>query len=201
MAEQKPKKKITAAKVEGSDIETPTASHDDVPAAVPVAQNTSQAASPQESRVFKGQKKLHSDRYKLLVSNMVINKGIQGQEQDTDFINAEHCHFFHTVSSSGRTHTNSSPIGGHFHVMKVTPQGPGQPPKVECVSGPMKFVNKKVKGRLQKVAVPVNNYDNHTHDVQYIDSMEVAQRQTNIEAVKVQTHMAQKEAPVPGVQG
>ena len=119
-----------------------------------------------------------------------------------DLRKVEHCHFFHTVDSDGKELTNSSSIGGHFHKMEVVKDGDGVP-HVKCVSGPVRLAKKKNRrtGKWEKITAPINDYDYHTHDIEYLKSEEITVRKTNVEAVQVQTIMAQKVAPVNGVVG
>ena len=145
-----------------------------------------------------------SDLYKLEVAKMLKNIGWENAypDPDTDLVAAEHTHFYHTVDSDGKEQIHSAPIGGHFHLMElVKSEVEWEPPLVKCVSGPLRWGHKKVSGRLKKVTVPVNTWDNHSHDVTYIRSNKVAKRKINTEAVAVQTMEANKMRPIPGIGG
>jgi len=160
-------------------------------------------ATPKKSntiqRRYKDSSKLHHDLFKLKVADMQKNIAWDGTE---DLRSVEHCHFFHTVDSDGKVLTNSSAIGGHFHKMEVVVNDDGVP-MVKCISGPVRFAKKKNRrtGKWEKVIAPTNDFDYHTHEIEYLKSEEITVRKTNIEAVQMQTTMAQKGAGVPGVMG
>jgi len=156
-----------------------------------------------QKRVFKGTQEIHHDLFKLKVATMLKRKpeswGLGTDELDKqDMLDVEHVHFFHSVDSDGKVQTNCSTIGGHFHIMEVA-QGADGVPVVKCGSGPMHFARKKVRGKMKRVMIPVNEVDDHTHDVQYIESMTVKRRKLSAEAANVVAHDAQKTAPIPGV--
>lgn len=138
-----------------------------------------------KERIFRDNRKIFHDLYKLEVESMV--KDLGWDKDDPQYHSIEHCHFFHTYDSSGRKQEVSTAVGGHFHIIKVTEQGDGQPPKVECVSGPMTWKMVKVKGKRGRVRkmVPVNDVDHHRHDIQYLQSDEVSLRKANSEAAKL----------------
>ena len=137
-------------------------------------------------RVFTGQKKIFHDLYKLSVAKMLKNMSWQPIPAD-EYTPIEHCHFFHTVDSSGKTQIYSTSVGGHFHIMEIEDQGDGNPPLVKCVSGPMKLARVKDPHTLKyvKKPVPVNDVDSHTHEVTYLKSDEIALRKLSDEAAKV----------------
>lgn len=141
---------------------------------------------PIQQRIFSENKKIFHDLYKLLVAKMYKNLSWQAIPHD-EYTAIEHCHFFHTFDSSGREQIHSTSVGGHFHVIKVEHQPNGAPPKVICESGPMKSVRKKNKRthKFEKIIVPVNEVDTHTHEVLYLQSNQVAVRKVNEEAAKV----------------
>lgn len=153
----------------------------------------------QRKRIFRGNVKIHHDLFKLEVSIMKKNVAWDGT---LELVSVEHCHFFHTVDSDGNKQIYSSTIGGHFHDMEVIHTDEGVP-LVKCVSGPKQIAKKKNRdtGKYQKVTIPVNNWDNHTHGIIYLNSHEVTKRKANVEAIKIQTIEAQKIAPIPGVTG
>jgi hypothetical protein len=76
---------------------------------------------------------------------------------------------------------------------------PEAPPVIKSVSGPMVMGKQKIKGRIVSVPVPANDYDDHTHDVEYIRSAKISFSTTNVEAAKVMAFEASKTAPIPGV--
>lgn len=136
--------------------------------------------------------------YKLELSDFQKNIAIDGQEPVYE--ETEHVHFFHTVTSDGKEQIYSTSVGGHFHQMKITPnpKGPKHPPKVECVSGPMRLVRKKNKyGQFVKVLEPMNDVDHHTHTVAYRKSDELRPKAANIEAVKTMDNLNARGTVVP----
>jgi hypothetical protein len=147
--------------------------------------------------IYSGEQVFRSDLYKLLVETRLHNVAWTGEP---DYQELEHCHFFHTFDSKGREQTCCVSTGQHHHKMKVT-KVKGGVPKVECISGPMCWTKKKVRGRWTKVEIPFNEDDQHTHEVKYIRSHKVVMRKTNAEAVNLVTLAATKEAPVSGVIG
>lgn len=164
-------------------------------------------------RLYADQMELDSDLYKLEVANMRRFLGHDLKFPDSnEFVQCEHVHFFHTLDSSGRKQFYSNPIGGHFHKMEVIPSAnPSDPPLVKCVSGPLEWRRKRVgRNKFQRVAVPTNAYgevngenysDVHTHETTYLKSDKVKKRKANTEAAVIETHYANKIAPVAGVQG
>ena len=150
-------------------------------------------------RVYKNQRTIHHDLYKLEMASFL--KNIALPEEIEDWRKVEHCHFFHTVDSSGKKQEYCSPVGGHFHKIEIQPNPDGGPPLIKTVSGPLKFVRRKVRGKWQKEIAPVNDQDNHTHDVIYLRSDDIPLRQTNLEATSAIVQVAQRTAPIPGVIG
>lgn len=118
------------------------------------------------------------------------------------YINAEHCHFFHTITSDGKEQNTSSTIGGHFHVMEILTPATENTAAVYKSSPPMAYYAKKNKyGIAVKTLMLFNDDDMHTHDVQYIKSEKIQLRQKNFEAAAHHaTTMARFDRTVPGVQ-
>ena len=147
----------------------------------------------ESTRVLKQTTTLHHDLYLLNESKMKKDTSIGKTGDPEMIIPVSHQHFFHTIDSSGRKMVDCSPIGGHFHEMEIIDKGDGNPPEVVCKSGPLMWAKKKVHGKWKRVRVPVNHYDDHKHDVQYLHSEAVTPRKPNVEAAKVQGAMAAKE--------
>jgi len=134
--------------------------------------------------------KLHS-LYKLLTATFKKNTSFTNFPTWED---AEHVHFFHSISSSGDPQTTCVPIGGHFHEMIiVTPATETEPAVYKC-SGPLKKVRQKnpSTGQWEVVAVPANGVDHHTHEVQYKHSEIWSPTPMNPEFLKMQAQMAAK---------
>jgi hypothetical protein len=146
---------------------------------------TKKAKKSKSGRVFKANKMIYHDLFKLHVSNM--KKNVSWQRDILDLKDVEHVHFFHTYDSSGKKQTSCVPTGGHFHLVETEDQGEGLPPKIVSVSGPMVWGNEKDRytGKRRRIPVPyLKDDDNHTHDIEYIESSEIKVRSINAEAVK-----------------
>jgi len=154
------------------------------------------------ARVFKGSQELPHDLFKLKVASMKRNVSYT----DVPIIDhIEHVHIFHTIDSSGKRQTESTPVGGHFHQIEVHHNAMGVP---HLVVGPaMKWVKKRVKGqrKAKRVAVPVRwqigedewETDNHTHQSEYLGSEMIHLRKSNPEAAKAETAIRMKMEPPP----
>lgn len=163
--------------------------------------------NPTQKRVFSELTEITTDLYKLmqapLLKNISIKKDIDTDpiSNPTDFITAEHCHFFRTKDSDGRTHKRCMPVANHYHVVKyeADPNDPTGAPIITEISPPMRLAKKRVNGKLIDVDVPLNNYDFHTHDVMYVKSENIKIRAGNVAAAQFMAQEAQKGAAVPGV--
>lgn len=163
--------------------------------------------NPGQKRVFTDLAEITTDLYKLLpaalIKNVSIKKDSETTPKDnpTDFITAEHCHFFRTKDSDGKSHTRCMPVANHYHVMTyaVDPNDPDGAPVITGISEPMKLAKKRVNGKLIDVDIPINNYDFHTHDVLYVKSEKIQIRTTNIEAAKHLAYEAMKGSTPAGV--
>lgn len=171
-------------------------------------QNKESQVITQESRIYKNEIQIKSDLFKLEVASCNLNKGWN------DAINlesVEHVHFFHTYDSDGKlmgkreangeTHGKTNSVAGHFHIINFEDQGPNKPVRILSVSGPMREVKRRVRGKYVKVIEPVdpNLEDNHTHDVIYRRTENVKMREIVPEAVNMAAQEAQKTAPIPGI--
>lgn len=139
------------------------------------------AAQAGNSRVYAGNMELDHDLFKLEVAPMM--KDLSWSDIP-NYVQVEHCHFYHTIDSSGRKLLESSSVGGHFHEMFLTEQQ-GKAPSVVC-GPPVKYVLKKVAGRWKKVTEQIKA-DSHVHNVKYVSSEKVQLRKMNAEYLKVQS--------------
>jgi len=159
--------------------------------------NKSVEQEPLKSVAFErrtsNRKEIWSDTFKLSVAKYIKRIGVatHPNEEPADFAEAEHVHFVRTYDSDGKQMDRSASIGGHFHLVKFDLTDKDNP-KIVSVSGPMTLARKQVQGRWQTVAVPLNDYDHHVHDVEYVSSGKVKARIQNIEALKVIAFEAQK---------
>lgn len=158
-------------------------------------------------RSFTGTKEVFTDLFKLMVANVIKYEGWEKpglEHPDTHpakFGSWEHTHPFRTYDRKGDKQTTCTPIGGHFHVIEWAESAdPDAPPQIKSVSGPMVMEKKIIRGRPTNVPVPANEFDDHTHDVEYIRSSKIEFTTTNVEATKVIAYEAQKTAPIAGVQ-
>lgn len=136
-------------------------------------------------RVFADNIQIFHDLFRLNTAEMKRNKSWNDTPM---WVSIKHEHFFHTVDSSGRPQKYCAPVGGHFHELKVTKNNKGEIVDVEVIGGPLKFLRKKVNGRIKKVAVPFNEQDQHTHEISYEGSNKLGKAKINNEAVR---HMSQ----------
>jgi hypothetical protein len=157
-------------------------------------------------RNMSGTKRMFTDLFKLTVARVIKYEGWDEVNEHPEshpnkFSHWEHTHPFRTYDKKGTKLTTTTPIGGHFHVVEWEddPKGTGTP-IIKSVSGPMVMGKQRIKGKLLNVPVPANDYDDHTHDVEYIRSSEIVVSTTNIEAAKVIAWEENKTAPIPGVQ-
>lgn len=157
---------------------------------------TKKSTITKTGRSFRSTQQIHHDLFLLSPEPMQRDTRLEkhGTPDPEETVAVQHQHFFHTIDSSGRVQDTCSPIGGHFHIMEVTDNGPNDPPTVKCVSGPMRWGVKKVNGKKKRVPVPVNHYDTHTHDCTYLQSEVVTPRKPNAEAAKVQANVARTES-------
>lgn len=166
----------------------------------------SNGASAPTRRNMTGKVQIFTDLFKLKVAKVIKYEGWDESNEHPEshpnkFSTWEHTHPFRTFDKKGDRMEACTPIGGHFHIVEWEPnENPDAPPVVKSVSGPMVMQRKIVRGRPSMVPVPANDYDEHTHDVEYLRSCQIEVGQTNVEAAKVIAAEAQKTAPIPGVQ-
>jgi hypothetical protein len=171
-----------------------------------IAQIQAAKPEPQASgiqRQLGQQVTIHSDLYKLGLSRFKRNVSWTDVPQIEEL---DHNHLFHTFNSDGKQQFYCTAVGGHFHLMEVFPGKDGEAPRVKCASGPLKWVQRKVRGRFTKVAEPVllpegEDEDNHVHETFYLGSTEVTKRMGNTVAAGIIAADAQKTAPIAGVRG
>lgn len=152
-----------------------------------------------EQRVFGNKFEFKSDLFKLEVAECNINKS---WNDVPNLESVEHVHFYHTYDSDGRKMAKSNTVAGHFHVIEYQEQGEDKPVKIISVSGPMRELKKRIKGRFTKVNEPVHESleDNHTHEIKYRRTEKIQARQISPNAVNIEASEAQKTAPISGVQ-
>lgn len=151
---------------------------------------------------FSEQIEMLSHLYKLIEAPVkkFIGKGTGKNEHPEatpgDFIDMGHAHIFRTLDSEGNTHVRSASLCGHYHMieLKYNDKNPEEAPEIVAMSGPMQLVPKKIKGKTVMVDEPVNHYDFHTHNVEYLKSEKIHARQKNTAA---QLYIANKESQKP----
>lgn len=164
---------------------------------------------PVEAKIYRrnmsGMKDILTDLFKLTVSTVVKYEGWDEKNEHpvshpTRFSQWEHTHPFRTYDKKGDKVFTSTPIAGHFHVIEWEEStDPEVPPKIKSVSGPMVMGKQKVKGLVTNVPVPANDYDEHTHDVEYLRTAKITFNSANAEAAKVVAYEASKFSSIPGV--
>ncbi len=206
MAKQQPSKtklSTQSTKLSTSDIEP----------SVEIGVEDTTADVPQEvettsftKRNLTGKKEIFTDLFKLMVSKVIKYEGWDEVNEHPDthpqkFSTWEHTHPFRTYDKKGDKMNICTPIGGHFHIVEwfVDPNDPEKIPKIKSVSPPMVMGKEKIKGRFVQKPVLANEYDDHTHDVEYLRSSKIEFSTTNVEAQKVIAYEASKTAPLQGV--
>lgn len=181
--------------IKADDTETISA-----PVETPSASKTPQAPNPEQpkpiERRFRENMSFFSDLFKLKVSKMLQWKGWTKAGKDAplnenghlndDWFYTEHCHYFHTMDSSGRVQDYCQPVAQHKHKIKVTrdPDNHQDVISVECVSGPLKEVITDKYGKRQKIWVE-DPHDKHRHETEYLKSNQLSRPNVNVEAAKV----------------
>lgn len=177
-----------------------------------VISKTAEGTARTYTRNVTGKSRIWSDLFKLLPEIVIKYEGWEKEGKEhpdthaSKFSHWEHTHPFRTFDKKGSRVNTSVPIGGHFHVVEWEyPKGKDgkedktQVPKIKSVSGPMVMGQELVRGRMVKVPVPANQYDEHTHDIEYIRSGEIEFATTNVEAQKVIAFEAMRGGPIAGV--
>lgn len=136
-----------------------------------------------QKRVFKGQQKLIHDLYKLEVAKMRKEVGYDVVNPQFEWL--EHVHMYHTIDSNGRRLTHAQPIGQHWHEMKLVGAREDGMPLFECGPALRKISSHRF------IEIPG---DNHRHDVSYVCSEEIEQRQYNPDYMKFQSQVANHQA-------
>lgn len=151
-----------------------------------------------EQRKYRGADTVHHDLYLLSTANCV--KDLGWDPNDPQLHQFPHAHYFHTVDSDGRKQTRSTANAGHSHEIKVIPgKNPGDVPNVIC-GPPLKEVRRRIGSKWKKAWEPLSE-DDHTHQVIYQRSHDIAVRKPHQDAANVIARDAAKTAPIPGVIG
>ena len=153
-------------------------------------------------RVYGSELTIESDLFKLKVANTNKNIAIQESGQ-VDLEKVEHVHFFRTYDSDGTKQQFCVPVAGHFHEIEYVDDPKGGTVKIKRVSGPLRMVQKRVKGQIKNVPSPLHEdlEDNHTHEIEYLRSQKIQARAPNVRAMQLIGEEAQKGARVDGIQG
>lgn len=153
-------------------------------------------------RVFGHEVIIDSDLFKLKLANAMKNIALQDSGM-VELEKVEHCHFWRTYDSDGKKLIYSAPVAGHFHEITYEEGKAGEPVKVLKVSGPLRMVQKKIKGIMKVVPEPVNPdlEDNHTHEIEYLRSHKVESRTQNVRAAQMIGEEANKTSTISGIVG
>jgi hypothetical protein len=161
----------------------------------PAPEQTQTPEQPAE-RIFGSSVKIYSDQFKGSIEKMVRDDSWNEVER---LIEIEHVHLFRTYDSDGKRQGHCQAVGGHTHEI-IWAQDETGAAKIKSVSGPVKQVRKKVKGKFVLAYEACNDYDEHTHEFEYIKSDVVEARRTNAQAAQYLGAEAQKIPTVSGVQ-
>lgn len=125
---------------------------------------------------WRGNKQAVTHHFKCEVANATKNRSWQYGVLKLDK-DVAHSHYFHTVNSRFKSQKYTETTGGHFHEITWSIDANGRP-YAEC--GPaMEIKHKKSPTGMKKQVVRVcwfdaetdsKVYDDHTHDVTYLDS-------------------------------
>ena len=158
-----------------------------------VSKKVSEQSPKKSKRVYKGQKEVDHDLYKLLAAPMIKNQSWWTDREN--LVGLEHCHMFHTIDSNGKEQFYSSQVGGHQHKITFERDDDGMiipesvkigPPVRRTKSGDIQLVvSRDKRGNVSK-------YDTHTHEMEYILSERIKVRQRNEEAAKRMAEFMQK---------
>lgn len=151
---------------------------------------------------FSEQVEMNSHLYKLVESSVIkyIGKGTDKDKYpDTtpeDFLNMGHAHIYRTIDTDGNRHIKTVAIAGHYHILELEwdEKNPDAAPKIVAMSGPMHTVTKRIKGKMVQVDEPINSYDDHVHDIEYVKSEKIQARSKNKDAAQ---YIAKETAKVP----
>lgn len=129
--------------------------------------------------VWKDQRSFRHDLFKLKVATMKKNFSWKPKEPMIEL--AEHVHFFHSHNSQGKTQTNCTAVGGHYHEVTVDVLPNGEL-KATC-SPPLCTKEHVLRSGVRKSVEAVqwfdeksgkNIVDNHTHEIEYCFSEQIS---------------------------
>lgn len=151
-----------------------------------------QAQDQNQGRVYKSEYTFEHDLYVLDVQDVV--KNVEWNPDAKPMYEAfPHKHMFHSYDSDGRQQTRCNAAVGHFHEIELVSQGEGKPPLAKC--GPaVKEVMKKQGNTYKKIIQELQGREAHTHKVIYKNSERLRSRQTNPEAIKLQSQIITKQS-------
>jgi len=161
----------------------------------------SKAKKDNARRSYTGNVTVTTDLFKLMPAKVIkhdsgATENAHPEEQSNEFTSYEHTHPYRTLDKQGRLQDKCVPIAGHFHLIEVEPsENENEPPKIISVSGPMVMGMREVKGRKVMMPVPANNYDDHTHETEYIRSGDFQASKLNVEAAAVAAKNAALVSP------
>jgi len=132
-------------------------------------------------RNLEKESEIYHDLFRL--DDAITVKNVSYIEDQPKWVELPHRHFYHTVTSDGKSLDNSAPSAGHFHPVIMEKNEAGEVVSVKC-GDPMVIH----KGKSH----PYKN-DKHTHEVSYLTSEMVTKRTTNRDAIKVMQDMKSEE--------
>lgn len=145
--------------------------------------------SKEVKRIFKGEEQFYHDLFKLKLADMKKEQGYQ--PANPYYVNVEHVHFFHNITSDGKALSHAAPSGGHTHEMLEDGVDKDGHPKYK-VSRALRCIK---RGVYKPMA-----YDDHTHECQYVRSEVVTPSAPNPDFQKYRTMLANKQAEVASLE-
>lgn len=136
-------------------------------------------------RVYKNATELDHDLFKL--EPAIMKKNVSFTDVPS-YVNVEHCHIYHTISSDGKKQVKCTPTGGHFHLVEVVKEATDTEPPVLKVGPPLKEVwqRDRYTRKTKRVTVAFDEADDHRHPIVYVRSEKIRPRKLNNEFVKFQ---------------
>ena len=151
---------------------------------------------------MKGSKEFQHDLYKLEVNTFKKNTSYKYGVVSVQ--PTEHVHYYHSINSQGKPLQYSSACGGHFHEIETYIDPDTGEMKAKC-GPPLQYVTrtkgndsvreiKKVRWvntqQLDDDDRPTYVYDNHTHEVSYIETEFFTQEGQRLKAKEDANKMA-----------
>jgi hypothetical protein len=130
-------------------------------------------------KVYKGSVEFEHHLFKLGLSHFL--KNISYKFMRPEIQRVEHVHFYHSVTTAGKTMKYCSAVGGHFHLMDLVLEN-GEIKSIKCgppltekkikIPGSMNSVKKIVPVKYEAIDVDTGDrkdiVDTHVHEINYV---------------------------------